>query len=124
MAARASAEFRLETLPAPARSTAAPVAPQPEPAERARPVVALPPAFRGLGAAELRRLDELLELVGDRYNGHGWTWDDRTYVDVLDAETRREDLPSNGRGIGIERFEGRTISGAIGAALRAARGRP
>lgn len=137
MAARASAVFQLEPQPAPAQNTAAPAAPQPEPAGRARP----PRIGRLLGLPlddhQLRRLEELRELVGDRYRGWGregqlsgrqpdGSWAEprwlEYFVDVLAAEVDSAELKSDGSGAGVERYRGETLHVAIGAALRAARG--
>lgn len=137
MAARALASFRLEHEPAPVQNTAAPVAPRPEPAGRARP----PRIGRLLGLPlddhQLHRLAELEELVGPRYLGWGregaeggrqpdGSWREpgwaEYFVDVLAAEVDRAELKADGSGAGVERYCGESLHAAIGAALRAARG--
>lgn len=139
MAARAPS-FRLES-PAPARSTAAPTAPRAVP-ERARsPLADECRVYVALGTTvtlrDLRAIDELEQLVGDRYRG--WNqegtpagrgpdgkWYDATTgdyaVDVVRPGVLLEDLRADGEGVGVQRFTGATLHETLAKALLAVRG--
>jgi hypothetical protein len=91
--------------------------PSPAPAGRARPR-----CFTPLSDFHMRRLAKLEQLVGTRYRGWSYPLGGGVAVDVLKDGIAVEDLKSDGSGAGVERYTGETLHGAIGAALRAARG--
>ncbi len=85
---------------------------------RTRPLLRL--SLLPLSLLHIARIDRLVQLVGDRYDGWGKEPDGGPFfVDVLERDT----APGPpGSGIGVDRFRGETLHVALGEALRAARG--